>query len=68
MYENPEIMRQLVNERLDDGRCLAADRRLVSSLRRTNRRRLRTRLMHWFTPGRSAGADRKSATPKPATA
>ncbi len=63
MYENPEIMRQLVNERIDEGRCLAANRRLAGSAQRRDRRPLRSRLTHRF------GALRRvTPTPKPATA
>ncbi len=63
MFENPEIIRQLVKDRIDDGRCLAADRRLVGAVRRRNRRPLRSRLTHGFGAGR-----RTAAGPRPATA
>jgi hypothetical protein len=41
MYENPEITRQLVNDRLDESRGLAAERRLAGTTRRRDRRRNR---------------------------
>jgi hypothetical protein len=41
MYENPEITRQLVNDRLDESRGLAAERRLAGATRRRDRRRNR---------------------------
>lgn len=62
MYENPEIMRQLVNERIADGRCAAADRRRAGAVRRRNRRPVRSRLTHWFGTGRRTATVRKPAT------
>jgi hypothetical protein len=53
MYEHPEIMRQLVNDRLDEGRGRAANRRLAGEAPRRARRRLRTRLANLFTTGRA---------------
>ena len=41
MFENPEITRQLVNDRLDESRGLAAARRLAGTTRRRDRRRNR---------------------------
>jgi hypothetical protein len=41
MYDNPEIMRQLVNDRLDESRGHAAERRLAATTRRRPGRRHR---------------------------
>jgi hypothetical protein len=54
MYENPEIMRQLVNDRMNEGRGVAAERRLLGRARRAGRR-----------GGVISRLSRLSATPRP---
>jgi hypothetical protein len=50
MFDNPEIMRQLVDGRIDQRRRQAAARRTGASLRRRHHRRLRIRMVRptWF--------------------
>jgi hypothetical protein len=62
MYENPEITRQLVNDRLDESRGLAAGRRLAGTTRRRDRRR--NRWISRFTASAPVGRApaRKTAT------
>ncbi len=64
MYENPEITRQLVNDRLDESRGIAAQRRLAGANRRRDRRR--NRWISRFTPSPRVG--RTPARSKPVTA
>jgi len=63
MYENPEITRQLVNDRLDESRGLAAERRLAGTSRRRDRRR--NRRISRFIAAAPVG---RSPAQKPATA
>ncbi len=63
MIDNPEIMRQLVNGRLEQRRHEAATRRLVRLTRRGHRDRLQMRRTAWFDRGR-----RTARAPGPATA
>jgi hypothetical protein len=63
MYENPEIMRQLVNDRLDESRGHAAERRLAAATRRRDRRR--SRFVSRFAAFPSGG---HTPARKPATA
>jgi hypothetical protein len=63
MYENPEIMRQLVNDRLDESRGHAAERRLAAGTRRRDGRR--NRFVSRFTALPSGG---RTPAHKPATA
>ena len=63
MYENPEITRQLVNDRLDESRGLAAERRLAGTSRRRDRRRSR-----WISRFGASTPVVRSPAQKPATA
>jgi hypothetical protein len=63
MYENPEIMRQLVNDRLDERRGNAAERRLAATTHRRGLRR--TRFVSRFT---ALPSGLRSPARKPATA
>jgi hypothetical protein len=63
MIDNPEIMRQLVNGRLDELRHDAATRRLVRLTRRRSRGRHRMVLTAWFD-----GRRRTVCAPEPVTA
>jgi hypothetical protein len=63
MIDNPEIMRQLVNGRLEELRHDAASRRLVRLTRRRSRDRHRMVRTAWFDRRR-----RTVCAPEPATA
>ena len=63
MNDNPEIMRQLVNGRLEELRHDAAARRLVRLTRRRERGRHQMGRTSWFGRRR-----RTLRAPKPATA
>jgi hypothetical protein len=63
MYENPEIMRQIVNGRIAEGRSRAADRRLAGSARRRAGRRI-----GWISRFTASPRPERAPARKPAAA
>ena len=63
MFDNPEIMRQLANGRLQDRRLAAENRRLAGPARRRTRARMPLRSVNWFS-----GRRRSARAPGPAAA